>query len=107
MSKFSRGLVLRSLDYGEADRIITFFTDDRGKLSVFARGARRSKLRFTSALEPFAIVRLHASSPSRGELWTLQEAHMVRPFRGILGDLKKMIGVGRALDFVRQLLPWH
>src|SRR4030095_12238179 len=67
----------------------------------------RSKQRFTSALEPFAIIRLHASSPSRGELWTLQEAHVVRPFRGIMGDLKKMIGVGRALDFVRQLLPWH
>jgi DNA repair protein RecO (recombination protein O) len=37
----------------------------------------------------------------------LKEAHVVRAFEGILGNLTKMLHIGAALDFLRQLLPWH
>lgn len=52
------GLLLRSVEYGDADRIVTFLTRAHGKIAMFARGARRSKRRFAGALEPFQVVSL-------------------------------------------------
>ena len=36
------GVVLRTVDYGESDRVVSLLTEERGKLSAFARGARAS-----------------------------------------------------------------
>ena len=51
-------IVVRSLNYGESDRIITFFTRDFGKIKGIAKGARRSKKRFQNALGLFSHLRL-------------------------------------------------
>jgi len=45
-------LVLRSYRYGEADRIVIFLTEDRGKKRGVAKNASRSRRRFGAALEP-------------------------------------------------------
>ena len=47
-----RGIVLRSIKLGEADRIVTFLTEGRGKVRAVAKGVRRSKSRFGARLEP-------------------------------------------------------
>src|SRR5262245_65015509 len=46
-------LVLRTYRYGEADRIVVFLTDDRGKKRGVAKNATKSRRRFGGALEPF------------------------------------------------------
>jgi DNA repair protein RecO (recombination protein O) len=48
-------LVLRVVDFGEADRILTLLSRDAGKLSAFARGARRSHKRFGATLGMYAL----------------------------------------------------
>lgn len=45
-------LVLRTYRYGEADRIVVFLTEDRGKKRGVAKHASRSRRRFGAALEP-------------------------------------------------------
>jgi DNA repair protein RecO (recombination protein O) len=45
-------LVLRTYRYGEADRIVVFLTDDRGKKRGVAKNASASRRRFGAALEP-------------------------------------------------------
>src|SRR5678815_3347422 len=45
-------LVLRTYRYGEADRIVVFLTEDRGKKRGVARNASASRRRFGAALEP-------------------------------------------------------
>jgi DNA repair protein RecO (recombination protein O) len=58
MERFEeQALVLSTVDYGEADRVVTLFTRGRGKVTAFAAGARKSKRRFAGALEPFTLVR--------------------------------------------------
>jgi len=47
-----RGIVLRSIKLGEADRIVTFLTEARGKVRAVAKGVRRPKSRFGARLEP-------------------------------------------------------
>lgn len=46
------GLILRTYRYGEADRIVVFLTEDRGKKRGVAKNATRSRRRFGAALEP-------------------------------------------------------
>jgi DNA repair protein RecO (recombination protein O) len=97
-------LLLRALDYSEADRIVTLLTGSFGKASFIARGARRSKKRFSGALQPFQLLRVELSH-GRGDLGTLARAQIVRPFPRVLGDLGRM-GVGfAALELVRELVP--
>jgi DNA repair protein RecO (recombination protein O) len=67
-------IILRCLDYGEADRIVTFLSRGQGLLKGFARSARRSRKRFGAALEPLTETVLTWSEPLRGTLLSLQEA---------------------------------
>lgn len=52
------GIIIRKIDFGEANRIITVLTDDRGKIDCIAKGARRFKSRFCGRLELFYHVEL-------------------------------------------------
>lgn len=51
------GLVIKKVDYGEADRIITVFEPGRGKIIASVRGIRKSRNRETYATEPLVIGR--------------------------------------------------
>lgn len=70
-------IVLHHVDYGEADRIVSFFTAERGLFKGFARNARKSRKRFGTALEPFSQVRIRWQSSPRGDLVTLQEVELL------------------------------
>ena len=54
----THAIVVHSINYGESDKIVTFFTRDFGKLKGIAKGARRSKKRFQNALGLFSHLRL-------------------------------------------------
>lgn len=97
-------LILRSADYRDADRVLTLFTHEHGKVSAIARGARASKRRFAGVLEPYAVIRVELES-SRGDLLTLKRAELVRIFPGILADLAKMEVAGAALSLLREAHP--
>lgn len=49
----TEAIVLRSIRYGEADRILHLYSRDRGRLGAIAKGARKPKSRFGGRLEPF------------------------------------------------------
>ncbi len=52
------GFVLSYINLGEADRIITIFTFEEGKLKAIAKGVRRSKAKLSGHLEPFTKVKI-------------------------------------------------
>jgi DNA repair protein RecO (recombination protein O) len=74
----TEAIVLRSLRFGEADRILHVYTLERGRIGAIAKGARRTKSRFGGRLEPLSHVELmlHVGS---GELATVTGADLVRP----------------------------
>jgi DNA repair protein RecO (recombination protein O) len=100
----SEAIILRHLDYGEADRIVTFFTAEHGRLKGFARGARKSRRRFGPALEPFSRVRLHWKDPASGELATLKEAQLLDLHAGLRTDLAALALAGYGCELVEALL---
>jgi DNA repair protein RecO (recombination protein O) len=104
VSTVTDALVLRAVDYREADRILTLFTQELGKVSAIARGARSSKRRFAGALEPYAVVRVELEG-GKGELMTLKGAKLERVFPAILADLGRMEVAAAALLLLREAHP--
>ena len=68
-----RAVILRKLDYGEADRIYTLLTSEHGKVPAIAKGVRRSASKLASALELFAHVDVQLAH-GRGQLDVLTQA---------------------------------
>ena len=68
--------MLRSIRYGEADRVLHLYSRERGRLNAIAKGVRRVKSRFGGRLEPFSRVALIAHE-GRGELVTISSAETV------------------------------
>ena len=73
----TEAVVLRSLRFGEADRILHVYTLENGRMGAIAKGARKTKSRFGGRLEPLSHVELvlHVGS---GELATVTGAALVR-----------------------------
>jgi len=82
-------ILLRRLDYGDFDVIITFFTLKSGKMTLIAKSAKKSTKRFAGILELFSILELVASTGRGKGLPVLQEAVLKQPFSGIRADFKK------------------
>jgi DNA repair protein RecO (recombination protein O) len=100
----SAALLVRSVPYGEADLVATFFTRELGKVAAVVRGARRSARRFGGALEP--IHELVVSIEDTGkELCVLKEARIGRPRIAITASLEAMDAAGQALRWVRHVCP--
>lgn len=95
-------LVLSSVDYGEADRIVTLFTRERGRLSAFAAGARKSKRRFAGALEAGTHVKAQLVE-RRGETFRLDGVDVVQSFHRLRDDLPRIARLLYCLELVREL----
>ncbi|HEY7196517.1 MAG TPA: DNA repair protein RecO [Gaiellaceae bacterium] len=74
----TEAVVLRSIRYGEADRVLHLFTLERGRVGAIAKGVRKTRSRFGARLEPLSHVEL-VLHEGRGELHTVTGADLLRP----------------------------
>jgi DNA repair protein RecO (recombination protein O) len=70
-------IVLRSLRFGEADRILHLYTRERGRIGAIAKGIRKTRSRVGARLEPLSHVQLQLHEGS-GELQTVTGVDLVR-----------------------------
>lgn len=84
----TRGLVIREVNYKEADKILTVLTDTEGKLTVSARGARRKGCRYSAATQLFSFSEMTLFG-NRGR-WSLNEAETREQFLGLREDITKL-----------------
>jgi DNA repair protein RecO (recombination protein O) len=80
-------IVLRRLDYGEADRIVTLLTRQHGKLAAIAKGARRGRSRIGGCLDLFA--RSNMMLAKGRNLDVVAQAERCSDARHIAGDLRR------------------
>jgi DNA repair protein RecO (recombination protein O) len=73
----TQAVVLRSLRFGEADRVLHLYALDRGRIGAIAKGVRKTKSRFGARLEPLSHVELMLHRGS-GELHTVTGVELVR-----------------------------
>lgn len=98
----TEGVVLRSLRFGEADRILHLYTADRGRISAIAKGVRRARSRFGGRLEPFSHVGL-VLHEGRSDLMTVTGADSIRPHARLRTDGAAIDAAARACDAVGRL----
>ena len=72
----TEAIVLRSIRYGEADRILHLYSRTRGRIGAIAKGARKPKSRFGGRLEPFFRLDLMLHE-GRSDLMTVTSATTV------------------------------
>jgi DNA repair protein RecO (recombination protein O) len=88
-------VVLKSRKWGDADRIVTFFTLKYGKVRGVARGARRMKSRFGSALEPFVHCDLLLFEKPGDTLYRVSQTDIRHAFPCIRTSLEAITGAAR------------
>ncbi len=75
---------------GEADRLVTFYTREFGRLTGVAKGARRPRSRFGSALELFTHGQLLFFETERSQLVRIDHFDLLRPFLGVREELERL-----------------
>jgi DNA repair protein RecO (recombination protein O) len=104
MERFEEtAVVLSTLDYADADRLVTLFTRSHGKLTAFAIGARKSKRRFAGALQPFTLLRAQLVE-RRGDTFRLDAADVQEAFHRIRDDLPRIARALYCLELCRELV---
>ncbi len=83
----TRALVLRTFDQGESDRLVHLYTEQLGRVSAIAKGARRSKRRFPGTLEILTLLEVRMVDPPRSSLMRIEGAKLSEPFEGLVDDL--------------------
>lgn len=95
----TRGIVLRVSDHGESDKIVTFYSPDLGKATAIAKGAKRSKKRFSNKLEEFTLLQIHYIPPKRDSLYFIREAELEDSFLSLRLTYNRFI----AASFIGEL----
>ncbi len=84
----TQAVVLRHIEYGEADRILTLFTYEKGKITAIAKGVRKIRSRKAGHLEPFMRINLFLAKGRNLDIVT--QAETVDPYMGIREDLERV-----------------
>ncbi len=84
-------ILLRKIEYGDHDFIISFLTKSKGKVSVIAKNAKKSVKRFTGALDLFSVNQIHCTYPKKKKdgLTILLQADLEDGFGNIRYDVFK------------------
>jgi DNA repair protein RecO (recombination protein O) len=85
----TEAIVLRSLRFSEADRILHLYTQDRGRIGAIAKGVRKTKSRFGARLEPLSHVELLLHEGG-GELQTITGVELLRSHRAAREDVYRL-----------------
>ena len=94
--------MLRSMRYGEADRILHLYTPHRGRVGAIAKGVRRARSRFGGRLEPY--FRLHmVLYEGKSDLMTVTSAETVSGHPRLREHAAALDSADRACDAVSRV----
>ena len=99
----TEAIVLRSIRYGEADRILHLYSKTQGRIGAIAKGARKPKSRFGGRLEPFFRLDL-VLHEGRGDLMTVTGATTLDGYPRLRSSGAALTAGARSCDAVLRLL---
>ena len=105
--QLSQSIIMRTVEFGESDLIVSFFTRDKGRLKGIAKGARRSRKRFVNCLDNFSLVEMDYKLNNKGALNFLNSARLIDTFPGIRSDYNIMSVASFMIELIENLLPWE
>jgi len=102
-SEKATAIVVRTVDFSETSLVVTLFTREFGKIGAIAKGGRRPKGPFESALDLLALCRIVFLHKSSDALDLLTEAKLLRTFRPPGPDLFSLYAGYYVAELLREL----
>jgi len=99
----TQAVVLRSIRYGEADRVLHLYSAARGRVGAIAKGSRKPRSRFGGRLEPFFRLDM-VLHEGRGDLATVTGVHTVDAYPNLRSSGPALAAAARGCDAVLRLL---
>ena len=99
----TQAVVLRSIRYGEADRVLHLYSAARGRIGAIAKGSRKPRTRFGGRLEPFFRLDM-VLHEGRGDLATVTGVHTVDAYPNLRSSGPALSAAARGCDAVLRLL---
>jgi len=106
-SEKATAIVLRVVEFSESSSVVTLMTREFGKIGALAKGARRLKGPFESALDLLAVCRIVFWPKSSAALDLVTEAKLERRFRPPRGDLRSLYAGYYVAELLRELTDEH
>lgn len=103
----TEALVLRTYNFGEADKIVVSLTHAAGVVRGVAKGCRKLKSRFGAALEPFTLSKLTYYEKENQELVSLRQAEIVKSHFDLSSHAETLAGLSYMGDLVVEFSPPH
>lgn len=86
----TKAIVLRNITLSETDKLVTFLTEDRGKIKCAAKGARSIKSKFGAALEPLSFIQLIYFGKENQNIYRLNHCDIIESFQSLRDDFEKI-----------------
>ncbi len=100
-------IVLRTVDFGESDRIVTVLSRDFGKFTGIAKGAKRSRKRFSGALEIFARIRLDFHQRRDSGMAFLERAVVRAPWPALVQSMARYGAATHVIEVADKISAEH
>src|SRR6266850_5070774 len=98
-------LVLRTYNFGEADKIVVCLTRGSGLIRGVAKGCRKLKSRFGAALEPFTLARISYHHKENQDLVSLRQAEILKSHFDLSSQAETLTGLAYMGDLVVEFSP--
>lgn len=100
----TRAIVIKSMNLSESDRLITFMTENHGKVKCVAKGARKAKNQFWGSLEPMSLIHLIYFGREHQSLFRLNNSDIIESFQTIRDDFDKLYTGIYFLDLINAMI---
>lgn len=100
------GFIIKSQDYGEANKIVTIYSKKYGKFSAMARGAKKMKSRMAAVTQPFVHGEFLVYMNQKG-LSTIQQGDVIDSLRMIREDIMKTAYAAYICELTDKLMDTH
>lgn len=98
----TKGIVIKEVNTGEADKIVTLFSKTHGKISAFAKGARRPKNKAAAGTQ-FLCYGEFILFPGK-DLYSVSSCQVIEPFYSIRNDIERLTYAAHFVDIVGDII---
>jgi len=99
----TEAIVLRQHDFGEADKVVTLYTKEFGKLKAVAKGVRRIKSKFGSSMELFSHNNIMLYMQRKRDLYVITGSNIIRTHKELREDFDSFITGSYIAELVDKL----
>lgn len=103
----TEALILRTYNFGEADKIVVCLTREAGVIRGVAKGCRKLRSRFGASLEPFTLAKLVYYQKENQELASINNAEILKSHFDLSSHAETLAGLAYMGDLVLEFSPPH